>query len=219
MIHPVGIADRYRGTIRRAIRCLGLSRKATSRGGAYSAASRSSHGSTSRQSASRGKAKLTARMLVLGGVAADRADGDRRARAAIESGAGLEKFRQIIETQGGDPKVVDDYDRLPHVGADGRHLLAAPRAGFVTAIDAELVGRASVVLGAGRDRVEDPVDPAVGILVKAVPGDEVRAGDPLLELHYRDHAKLEAALTLAGRAVAIGDERPAPRPLIVGEVR
>ncbi|HJZ71332.1 MAG TPA: thymidine phosphorylase [Vicinamibacterales bacterium] len=161
--------------------------------------------------------ELTARMLVLGGVARDRGDAERQARGAIQSGAGLERFRQIVEAQGGDPKVVDDPTRLPHV-AD-RHLVAADRAGYITRLDAELVGRASVALGAGRDRVEDPVDPAVGIIVLAKPGDCVCAGDPVLELHYRDRARLASAMRLASQAVAIGDQPPPlPRP-IVAEVR
>jgi len=138
-------------------------------------------------------------------------------RQAIASGAGLERFRQIIEAQGGDPKVVDDYQRLPRV--DDRHRVTAGRAGYVTALDAELVGRASVALGAGRDRVEDPVDPAVGILVAAKPGEKVNAGDPVLELHYRDRARLETAIALATRAIVIGDQPPAARRLVVGEVR
>jgi pyrimidine-nucleoside phosphorylase len=161
--------------------------------------------------------ELTARMLLLGRVAPDLPAATRQVQAAIASGAGLERFRRIIEHQGGDPRVVDDSARLPHV-AD-RHVVSAGRAGFVTAVNAELVGRASVVLGAGRDRVEDPVDPAVGIMVVAKPGDEVRAGGPVLELHYRDRTRLEAALRLADQAITIGDERPAPRSLIVGEVR
>jgi pyrimidine-nucleoside phosphorylase len=82
-----------------------------------------------------------------------------------------------------------------------------------------LIGRASVALGAGRDRVEDTVDPAVGIMVLAKPGDEVRAGDPIVELHYRDRSRLEAARSLATRAITIGGGAPAVRPLIVGEVR
>src|SRR5262249_17809704 len=102
---------------------------------------------------------LTARLLVLGKSADDLAAADTAVRKAIASGAALDGFRRIIEGQGGDPRVVDDCSRLPHVA--GRHILAAPRAGFVTRLDAELVGRASVALGAGRDRVEDPVDPAV----------------------------------------------------------
>ena len=113
--------------------------------------------------------------------------------------------------------MVDDYQRMPHV--PGRHLVTAARDGFITGVDASLVGRASVALGAGRDRVEDPVDPAVGIMVVAKPGDAVRAGAPVLELHYRDQSRLDAAIRLTSQAIAIGDQRPAPRPLIVGEVR
>jgi len=161
--------------------------------------------------------ELTARMLVLGKIARDRDEAEQKARGAIRSGAGLERFRQIIEGQGGDPKVVDDYARLPHVGE--RHRVAADRDGFVSRLDAELIGRASVALGAGRDRVEDPVDPAVGIMVLAKPGDRVRAGDPILELHYRDRGRLETATRRTSQAIAIADQRPAATPLIVGEVR
>jgi pyrimidine-nucleoside phosphorylase len=156
-------------------------------------------------------------MLVLGRVASDRPDGERRVREAIASGAGLERFRRIIELQGGDPRVVDDYRRLPAVGTG--HVVKAARDGFVTALDAELVGRASVALGAGRDRVEDAVDPAVGILVLAKPGDPVRAGDGVLELRFRDRARLQAAGALVLRAIGIADTPPSTQPLIVGEVR
>jgi pyrimidine-nucleoside phosphorylase len=155
-------------------------------------------------------------MLVLGHVASDRVDAERKTRAAIDSGAGLDRFRRIIEQQGGDPRVVDDYNRLP--SAPHGHLVRASRDGFVTRLDAELVGRASVALGAGRDRIEDPVDHGVGIIVAARPGDALRAGAPVLELRYRDRAKLDAAVALAERAIEIGDTRPAPRPLVVDEV-
>ena len=79
-------------------------------------------------------------------------------------------------------------------------------------------GAADLAIGAGRDRVEDAIDPAVGILLEAKPGDAVRRGDPLLEVHYRDRARLESALALAARAVTIGEARPPVVPLIVGEV-
>ncbi len=160
--------------------------------------------------------ELAARMLVLGRVAGDRAEGERRVRAAIASGEGLERFRRIIETQGGDPRVVDDYARLP--AAPERHIVSAERAGFVTKMDAELIGRASVALGAGRDRVSDPVDAAVGLLVHAKPGDEVHPGDPLLDIHYRDRSRLDLALALTAGAIELGDVRPAVGPLVVGEV-
>ena len=161
--------------------------------------------------------ELAARMLVLGKVADDLADADRRARETIRTGAALERFRQIIEAQSGDPHVVDDYSRLPHV--PNRHVVEAERPGYVARLDAELIGRASVALGAGRDRVEDPVDPAVGISIRATVRDAVRTGDPLLELHYRDRARLQTALGLATQAIAIGDDQPPRAPLIVGEVR
>ena len=160
---------------------------------------------------------LTARLLVLGKAADDLADAETVVRKAIASGAALDRFRRIIEGQGGDPRVVDDCARLPHV--PGRHRVAAARGGFVTRLDAELVGRASVALGAGRDRVEDPVDPAVGIMVRAPQGVAVQAGDPILELHYRDRARLEAALPLASAAITVGDAPPPPRRLILDEVR
>jgi pyrimidine-nucleoside phosphorylase len=161
--------------------------------------------------------ELTARMLVLGKKADGLAAATQLVQRAIASGAGLERFRQIIEVQGGDPRVIDDYQRMPHV-AD-RHIVAATRDGYVTAVNASLVGRASVALGAGRDTVADPVDPAVGIMVVAKPGDAVRAGAPVLELHYRDGARRDAALRLASQAITIGDQPPAPGRLIVGEVR
>src|SRR4029079_14793245 len=96
---------------------------------------------------------LTARMLVLGKVADDIADADMQVRRAIESGAGLDRFRRIIENQGGDPKVVDDYARLPQ--APPGEMVTAARGGYVARLDAESIGRASVTIGAGRDRVED----------------------------------------------------------------
>ncbi len=161
--------------------------------------------------------ELTLRMLVLGKVATDRVDAEKQVRAAIASGAALERFRRIIEGQGGNPRVVDDYSLLPT--APSRHRIMAERAGYVARLDAELIGRASVVLGAGRDRVGDAVDPAVGIIISAKPGTQVSAGDPILELHYREQAKLDAALILISRAITIGDEPPALRAIIVGEVR
>ncbi len=161
--------------------------------------------------------ELTLRMLVLGKVATDRADAETQVRRAIASGEALDRFRRIIEGQGGNPRVVDDYSLLP--AAPSRHRVNADRAGYVARLDAELIGRASVMLGAGRDRVEDAVDPAVGIIITAKPGSQVSAGDGILELHYREQAKLDAALTLISRAVTIGDEPPTLRAIIVGEVR
>jgi pyrimidine-nucleoside phosphorylase len=161
--------------------------------------------------------ELAARMLVLGQVVNDRAEGRSRAAGAIASGAALQRFQAIIEIQGGDPRVVDNQKLLPC--APEQHVVVADRGGYVTRLDAELVGRASVALGAGRDRVDDPVDPAVGIVVKAKPAAAVWPGDAILELHFRDGDRLRAALSLATAAIDIGDEPASDAPLVRGEVR
>jgi pyrimidine-nucleoside phosphorylase len=156
---------------------------------------------------------LAAHMLLLGGKAATLADAEAKIRAAIASGAGVEKFRDIIAAQGGDPGVVDDYQRLP--AAPHRTAVKAERAGFVTELDAEKIGRATMLLGAGRDRVEDVIDPGVGAVVLVKVGAAVRAGDSLVEVHHSDAARLPAALALFAQACVIGDVAPPPQPLIL----
>jgi pyrimidine-nucleoside phosphorylase len=160
---------------------------------------------------------LAARMLQLGGAAASAQEAEARVLAALSSGRGLEKFREIIAQQGGDPRVIDDAGRLP--AAPHRAVLAADRGGYITNLDAELVGRATMVLGAGRNRVEDAVDHAVGAIVLAKRGDVVRAREPIVELHYRDAGGLETALQLVKSACTIGDERPAGQPTVLENVR
>jgi pyrimidine-nucleoside phosphorylase len=160
---------------------------------------------------------LAARMLVLGSLARDEEDAEAKVSEAIATGRGLEKFRQMVEQQGGDPCVVDDYSRLP--AAPRRQVFTAPCAGYVTRLDAELVGRATMILGAGRARVEDTIDPGVGAIVRAKVGEAVRAGDPIIELHYRDEAHLDQALEFLGRACAIGDAPPRSESLVLEMVR
>ena len=159
---------------------------------------------------------LAARMLVVAGVASDDAGAETRVRAAIASGTGVEKLRQIIEHQGGDPRVIDDYARLP--SAPDVEVVAAPRSGFVTGLEAENVGRAAVALGAGRERLDDVIDHGVGITVVAAPGTEVRAGDAVLQIRHRGGRGLDVARTLLRQAVQIGDVAPATQPIVVDRV-
>jgi len=159
---------------------------------------------------------LAGRMLVLGGAAATRADAHAMCLAALASGAALEKFRAIVERQGGDPRVIDDYSRLPE--APHQHLVHAKSAGFVSFLDAGLVGRASVALGGGRDRLEDAIDPGVGIMIRATVGEPVRAGDVILALRYRETVRLQAALPLVEAAVQVSPEPPAWQELVLEEV-
>jgi pyrimidine-nucleoside phosphorylase len=155
---------------------------------------------------------LAARMLVVAGVAASEAEASTRIRQAIASGAGVAKLAQIIEHQGGDPRVVEDYGRLP--SAPDRAIVRAPADGYVAALDAEPIGRAAVALGAGRNRLEDEVDHGVGIMVLAPPGTAVRAGEAVLEISHRGGRGLDAALALLGPALRIEDRAPAAMPLV-----
>jgi pyrimidine-nucleoside phosphorylase len=161
--------------------------------------------------------RLAARMVVLAGIDREEQSAADRVRSAIASGKALQVFARMIERQGGDARVVDDHRRLPMVSDP--EPLTASRDGFVRAVRADGVGRASHALGAGRDRVGDAVDHAVGLIVKARPGDEVRRGQVLLELHHRDRRGLDVARALCAAAVEIGDERPAARAKLLGEVR
>jgi thymidine phosphorylase len=163
-----------------------------------------------------GSLDLAERMLMSSGVARDRAMAKTLARRAIDSGQAVEKFRAIIARQGGDPRVIDDYGRLPK--APKEHVFQAPSAGFVTALDAGLIGGASVMLGGGRDTAEDAIDPGVGIIISATVGDAVQKGDAILRLQYRDDARLRAALALIQQAVQVGPVRRPGKDLIVDEV-
>ncbi len=159
---------------------------------------------------------LAARMLMAAGLEQDEARAQQRIRGAITSGAGLEKFRAIVEHQGGDPRVIDAYDRLP--STRDRHDVLAPRSGYVGALQAELVGRAAVALGAGRATLDDVVDPGVGLEVLAPVGTAVEKGQPVLRVHHRDGRGLDAARELLRQAIEISADAAPRQPLIVERV-
>ena len=120
-------------------------------------------------------------MLVLGRKARDAKTGRRQAEAALASGAGLRKFRELVAAQGGDVTMVDDPGRLPR--APRVETLRAPRAAYVAALDAETIGVASVHLGAGREKKGDPIDHRTGIVLHAKVGDRVERGQPIADVH------------------------------------
>ena len=159
---------------------------------------------------------LATRMLVVSGVERDDQAAEARVRAALTSGSGVEKFREIIAHQGGDPRVIDDYTRLP--SAPDRAGVLASRSGYVAALKAELIGRAAVALGAGRSRLDDVVDPGVGIEVVARPGDRVSEGEPVLMLHHRAGAGLAEAQALLAQAIVVADTPPAEPPIVVARL-
>jgi pyrimidine-nucleoside phosphorylase len=159
---------------------------------------------------------LASRMLVVGGAAAE-GSAEAVVREALGSGRALERLRALIEAQGGDARVIDDYGRLP--GARQRRPVPAPRAGCVAELQADLVGRASAALGAGRARLEDRIDHGAGVLIHRKPGDQVAAGEPVLELLYNDAPALQDAVALAEASITIAPEPRRERPLVLGAVR
>jgi len=160
--------------------------------------------------------ELGERMIIAAGVAKDRGAAKEKCRQVLDSGAALERLRAIIERQGGDPRIVDDYNRMPK--APEEHVITSQADGFVTELDAGLIGRAVVALGGGRDKVDDEIDPAVGIMIAATVGDSVSAGDAVLRVQYRSQQRLADALPLLMDAVRVGELPPPRRPLVIGEV-
>jgi pyrimidine-nucleoside phosphorylase len=154
---------------------------------------------------------LAAEMLVLSGLETDAAAAGARAAEALDSGRALEKFRDVVEAQGGDPGAIDDPARLPR--APHATPVAAARDGFVTAIDAYAVGEALVALGGGRRRADDRIDPAVGIVLERKVGDPVRSGEPLAVVHASSSGPGGIVERLAG-AIEIADAAPPPAELV-----
>jgi len=151
-------------------------------------------------------------MLILPGVAKDRAEARGMLERSISSGAAHKKFRDMVTAQGGDARVADDPALLPQA----RLIMEMPsaRAGFVVDVDALGVALAGLHLGAGRAKADERVDHAVGIdrLVKT--GDAVRLGEPLCRIHANDEGKLEEASRLLEKAIVVGDAKRAPAVLI-----
>jgi thymidine phosphorylase len=136
-----------------------------------------------------------------------------QAAAAIDAGSALDRFRAMVQAQGGDPRVADDpWSVLPR--APVREQLIADRTGVLAAVQAEEIGLASVALGAGRLRKGDPVDPAVGIVVRPKIGDRLASGDPIGEIHARDRDAAAEAGRRVLAAMELGDGPEEPPPLV-----
>ncbi|MBX3251346.1 MAG: thymidine phosphorylase [Myxococcales bacterium] len=160
---------------------------------------------------------LAVEMLRLGGVARSERDARRMLAEAVASGAAAAKMREIIRAQGGDPRVVDEPDRLP--AAKGRHVVRAERAGVVTGIDALEIGWSSVALGAGRTRADQDVDPAVGIVIDAPLGTKVAKGDALATLHVHPKQKVDGPAARVAAAFTLGRKAPEIGPLVLEVIR
>ena len=157
--------------------------------------------------------ELAAWMFHLGGSAANLNEARSKAETLLKSGRAMETFRKMVELQGGDTSVIDDPQRLPQ--AKYSLDVTSPRAGYVTAIQCESIGTACVILGGGREKKEDSVDPAVGITLHKKVGDHIVAGEPLCSILYNSEALAIRAKDLIEESYRISNAPPAQkRPLV-----
>jgi pyrimidine-nucleoside phosphorylase len=155
---------------------------------------------------------LGAEMLVLAGTARDLDAARAELREALASGKAADQFKRIIEAQGGNPSVLDDPSQLPQAGEC--ELYTAGRSGFVSRVEPRAIGRGIIALGGGRNTMEEKVDPAVGFVVTAKPGDWVESGEPLASIYARDRAGIERGRAALRHALTIADESEPPLKLI-----
>jgi pyrimidine-nucleoside phosphorylase/thymidine phosphorylase len=157
--------------------------------------------------------ELAARMIFLGKKCATLDEARRIAEQRIVDGSGYKKLKQVVAAQGGNPQALDRFELLPN--ATGMREIASPRGGYVSIIDARDIGVASNMIGAGRDRREDAIDPAVGIILEVKAGEKVDAGSVLCRLYYTKEDRVEEAAEMVEDAFRISAQKPEERELIL----
>ena len=160
--------------------------------------------------------RLGAEMLVLGGAYKTTKEAAIAIENVLDSGVAFERFRTAVKLQGGDLRMVDEPKRLAK--ARKSWVLKAPRAGILDIVDAKFVGIAATVLGAGRSRKDDKVDPSVGITLHERGGAKVERGQPLCTVWYNDERRLQSAQQELSQAFSVGTVRPIIRPLVRGTI-
>jgi pyrimidine-nucleoside phosphorylase len=160
--------------------------------------------------------ELTALMFVLGGVDNSLESARARFDALIASGAALERFAAIIAEQGGDARILEDYGRLGSASCE--ESIVAWQEGYIAALEAQAIGLASMRLGAGRERLDSVIDPAVGLVFEKKVGDPVEVGERICTLYANDTARLEEARRDLRAAIAISEEPVRAPQLILDRV-
>lgn len=156
--------------------------------------------------------EIGAKMLALAGIP----EGRTKLTAALESGAGLKKLAQMIAALGGDPRVTEDVSLLPQ--AEAVLPVCAAQSGYIQSVTASEIGRASLLLGAGRIRKEDPINPAVGIVMAKRIGEWIDAGEPLAHLHVSSHSNTQTAAEFVRGAVVLSQGPVIAPPLIYASI-
>lgn len=155
-------------------------------------------------------------MLVLARIAKNTDEARQKLIEVLDSGAALERFADVVVSQGGDRKCIDDPSCLAI--SDEIHEITAPQAGWLQYDDCRAIGEACLLLGGGRTRQEDEIDPSVGLEILAKSGDKLEAGQPWCLVHANKGRGLEAATERLQSAVSIHQEEVQPMELILGKV-
>jgi pyrimidine-nucleoside phosphorylase len=157
--------------------------------------------------------ELAARMIFLAKVTPSLDEARRLAEERLVDMSAYKKFKDVVQAQGGNAQALDRFELLPN--ATGMREITSPRAGYVSSINAEDIGRASNMIGAGRDRKEDAIDPAVGVILEVKVGEKVDAGSVLCRIYYTKEDRVEAAADLVEDAFRISAQKPDERELIL----
>jgi pyrimidine-nucleoside phosphorylase len=157
--------------------------------------------------------ELAARMIFLGKKTETLDEARQIAVKHLVDGSAYKKFKQAVQAQGGNPQALDKFELLPN--ATGMREITSPRAGYVAAINAEDIGVASNMIGAGRDKKEDSIDPAVGIILEVKAGEKVDAGSVLCRIYYTKEDRVEEAAEMVEDAFRVSGSKPDERELIL----
>jgi pyrimidine-nucleoside phosphorylase len=157
--------------------------------------------------------ELAARMIYLARKAGSLDEARRVAEERLVDGSGYRKFKAVVAAQGGNAQALDKFELLPN--ATGMREITSPRAGYVSVIDAHDIGTASNMIGAGRLRKEDEIDPAVGIILEVKVGEKVDAGSVLCRLYYTKEEMVDEAAEVVEDAFHISAQKPDERELIL----
>jgi pyrimidine-nucleoside phosphorylase/thymidine phosphorylase len=157
--------------------------------------------------------ELAARMIYLGKITKTLEEAREVAQARLLDGSGYRKLKDVIAAQGGNPQVLDRFELLPN--ATGAQDISSSRPGYVSAIDAELIGQASSMIGAGRNTKEDSIDPAVGVILEVKVGQKIDADTILCRIYHTSTDHLEEAAELVEDAFKISQQPPDERDLIL----
>jgi pyrimidine-nucleoside phosphorylase len=157
--------------------------------------------------------ELAARMIFLGKRAASLEEARQTAEKHLVDGSAYKKFKDVVAAQGGNPLALDKFELMPN--ATGMREITSPRAGYVSAIDAQDIGVSSNMIGAGRDKKEDSIDPAVGIILEVKMGEKVDAGSVLCRIYYTREDHVDEAAEMVEDAFHISSQKPDERELIL----